>query len=71
MENNKKPDNPWAFPLDANTCLDEYKGMTLRDYFAAKAMNGMNILAWNIHNYDELVKRSYQIADEMLKQREL
>jgi len=45
--------------------------MTLRDYFAAKAMNGMNILAWNIHNYDELVKRSYQIADEMLKQREL
>jgi len=40
MEENKKPHNPPAFP-NANT--QERAGMTLRDYFAAKAMQSLVI----------------------------
>jgi len=36
MEN--KPKNPDAFPCDNKS--EGYSGMTLRDYFAAKAMQG-------------------------------
>ena len=71
MEENKKPKNPPAF---AAMSASQYssnvqKGMDLRDYFAAKAMNGLNPLAWNINECDDLAKRSYKIADAMLKQR--
>jgi len=79
MEENRKPNNPGAFPqtdLQGNL----YPGMTLRDYFAAKAMqsilngiysNNTRTLE-NIANSFELVsKNSYWFADEMLKQREL
>ena len=71
MEENKKPQNPPAF---AAMSASQYssnvqKGMDLRDYFAAKAMNGLNPLAWNINECDDLAKRSYKIADAMLKQR--
>ena len=46
------------------------EGMTLRDYFAAKAMNGL--LAnpdCNLLPLDEVVPAAYKIADAMLKQR--
>ena len=62
-----KPKNPQASPV----VYDE--GMTLRDYFAAKAMQGM---LGNIHNYNpilsnrSLIERSYQLAEDMLKERE-
>lgn len=49
-------------------------GMTLRDYFAAKAMQGLIYQATRKPNTeDELLwlgERSYQIADQMLKARE-
>lgn len=72
----KKTINPFAFPQDANACLDEYKGMTLRDYFAAKAMNGLisnpNYGIFDgkneVHTYT--IKQCYNIADAMLKERE-
>ena len=75
----KKPRNPNAFPLDANSCLEEYKGMTLRDYFAAKAMQSVidgnyysNCTGNNGMPVPEFVaKESYLMADAMLKQREL
>ena len=43
-------------------------GMTLRDYFAAKAMSGLVV---NGDNFDlpKLTAYSYQIADAMLKAR--
>ena len=47
------------------------KGMTLRDYFAAKAMGGMCFGA-PIPQKSELeaiAKRSYEMADAMLKAR--
>jgi hypothetical protein len=75
MKENKKPDNPSAFPLDANACLEEYKGMTLRDYFAAKAMQvyvNTKKDAPDGEDWDEWhAKNAYITADAMLKQREL
>lgn len=56
-----------AFPaLDARTTLS---GMTLRDYFAAKAMQGL--LAGTTTSDVEIITRdSYKVADAMLKARE-
>jgi len=49
-------------------------GMTLRDYFAAKAMQGFIAYATAKGIYvppdDELASASYQLADAMLKARE-
>jgi len=70
--------NPSAFPQsDFSNIQDaEFKGMTLRDYFAAKAMQSL------ITRFDEKFVRdvnypehfgigelSYNIADQMLKER--
>jgi hypothetical protein len=72
--------NPQAFPgitLDlARSMTDQglsvYEGtesMTLRDYFAAKAMQSM--VACSHGNWDEPAAiQAYHIADEMLKARE-
>lgn len=72
MENNK-PNNPIAFPQDANTCLDEFRGMTLRDYFANSAMQGLVtfIRTKDIHDMESIVTRAYCLADLMLKERNL
>ena len=63
-----------AFPVHPNVNLDLDKrwcGMTLRDYFAAKAMEGM--LAENgggARSNDDLAVIAYALADAMLKARE-
>lgn len=50
-------------------------GMTLRDYFAARAM-ALAIPYWKLDDeqlsvsFDEIAKDSYDIADAMLKYRE-
>ena len=44
-------------------------GMTLRDYFAAKALQGL--LASNVKDTkDKFAKNAYEMADVMLKARE-
>jgi len=60
---------------------EEYRGMDLRDYFAAKAMQGM--ATWDIKVMDKLAsamgelpdfylaKNAYAIADAMMKAREV
>ena len=60
-----------AFPFWADSAgLAGYQGMTLRDYFAAKAMQG--ICASGPQIPDELIaKESYGLADAMMKAREL
>lgn len=70
-----KPKNPNAFPTD--TIQEPYSGMKLRDYFAAKAMQGImsEYLSKGNGNgywsdYDRIAKEAYKVADEMLKQRE-
>ena len=65
--------NPPAFPIviDLGDGVKYQTGMTLRDYFAAKAMHG--IVASCIENgfNDDLVSASsYRLADAMLKARE-
>lgn len=62
-----------AFPSEGVVTNDGilYDGMTLRDYFAAKAMQGM--LAENgggaVGN-DKLAEFAYHLADAMIKARE-
>ena len=70
--------NPPAFPskrrIQRNGYLtNEYEpcgGMTLRDYFAAKAMQSyLNGDDRDIFTYDEWATVSYEMADAMLKER--
>ena len=69
---NEIKDGGPAFPtLHNGSTLPGQTGMTLRDYFAAKAMQGM--LAEDgggALNNEELAEFAYVIADEMLKARE-
>lgn len=76
-----------AFPqstaesVDGQPVMGFFAGMTLRDYFAAKAMNGMLKDSYHvtsfIHKADEfgvtpeeyLASVAYSLADAMLKER--
>lgn len=65
-----KPDQIKAFPSDFGINIEV--GMTLRDYFAAKAMHALIASYANDHDYDttELVQDAYYIADTMMEVRE-
>ncbi len=63
-----------AFPVDP--ALGDAEGMSLRDYFAAKAMEGL-IVASGIEGvknggkiFAELCTASYAYADQMLRARQ-
>ena len=66
-----------AFPLST---VDPYErsvttcdGMTLRDYFAAKAMQGIlsaTLTPNTIWSQDDAAETAYNVADAMLKARE-
>ena len=66
-----------AFPVNTS-CAPDYDGMTLRDYFAAKAMQGLMGRSWadaktgkfpeNLHAV--WATAAYQMADAMLKARQ-
>jgi hypothetical protein len=65
--------NPPAFPNEGfNGWGEPFQGMTLRDYFAAKAMQGLLARMGNdkMNVHDVLAQRTYQIADAMMKARE-
>jgi hypothetical protein len=71
-----KKDGGPAFPLQATFAGGEYfsgtDGMSLRDYFASKAMQGL-VSDDNFRPSDyinALVKLSYEIADAMIAARE-
>ena len=57
--------NPPAFP--SGYYVPENQGMTLRDYFAAKAMQA---LIDNDGLFSEIPTQAYALADAMLKARE-
>ena len=65
--------NPPAFPAtaDLGDRVRVYKGMTLRDYFAAKAMQAyLGKIELNIHiDKEGLSQESFAMADAMLKAR--
>lgn len=54
-----------AFPSPTDGMLDN-EGMTLRDYFAAKAMQGF-IAAGRFQGHASCAADSYAMADAMLK----
>jgi len=58
-----------AFPQRTDATLS-YSGMTLRDYFAAKAMTGL-LTAEIVGEYsnEHVAEISYRIADAMLEAR--
>jgi hypothetical protein len=62
--------NPPAFPNESNAGnIWNDKGMTLRDYFAAKAMQGL--LSSDVNApLETFAKQSYKVADAMMKARE-
>jgi len=71
--------NPPAFPLTSHwhNELNHYNGMSLRDYFAAKAMQAFltnDAIANSVNTSSEWLMKtaitSYEIADAMLKARE-
>ena len=64
--------NEPAFPVSFkwDETLKEYNGMSLRDYFAAKAMEGSRSRNSKYETWDDLAKDSYEIADAMMKVRE-
>jgi hypothetical protein len=69
------PSNPFAFPCVFELDANEQRGMELRDYFAAQALNGLLL-----HYHEdrgigpnplrELASLSYEYADAMLAARE-
>ncbi len=66
-----------AFPMHWSTkeaninVVLENKGMTLRDYFAAKAMQGLlNDPSWHGLVCRTAAETAYEMADAMLKARE-
>jgi len=74
----EKPNNPNAFPLEYENG-DFQTGITLRDYFAAKAMQSSipenPTGCWGgypigINDINTIAELSYLIADAMLNQRE-
>lgn len=59
--------NPPAFPSEKNNILN-HTGMTLRDYFAAKAMQGL--LASDVDApKNKFAENAYAMADAMIKER--
>ena len=55
-----------AFPASSKY-NDEYNGMDLRDYFAAKAMQAM--LAWEDVGSFNVSKEAYMMSDAMMEAR--
>ena len=58
-----------AFPVPDIDGGAVCEGMTLRDYFAAKAMQGFQE-QWVYDNSDDIACKAYALADAMLKARQ-
>ena len=66
---NKETGGP-AFPVPGLHENNDYDGMTLRDYFAAKAMQAILSNPEYGDEDDSLAGAAYYVADAMLKARE-
>jgi hypothetical protein len=76
MKNNRTFVNEPAFPNEGfNGWGEPFQGMDLRDYFAAKAMQGfldqlINIKqGWHSDDLETVAETSYRMADAMMKAR--
>jgi hypothetical protein len=71
IERLKEQSGTFAFPFISQEVF--CPGMTLRDYFAAKAMQTAfteSTFGFTKHDYEMLSKVSYAMADAMIKARE-
>ena len=59
-----------AFPTGTGGNTPYSNGMTLRDFFAAKAMMSCGFIVRPYYTTDEAAKDCYRMADAMLKARE-
>ena len=62
-----------AFPQQVQVAADGttwFDGMTLRDYFEAKAMQGMLFGNYDFADRNRIAEKAYDVADAMLKARE-
>jgi hypothetical protein len=79
MRNTQK-DGGGAFPQTSMARVTEHvfeTGMTLRDYFAARALQGMiasGVRSFDVHDSDTnpryAARRAYEVADAMLAERQ-
>ena len=63
---------PGAIIYDKNPTVDIVGGMTLRDYFAANAMNSLLLAPvkdWPLYVDASVSVAAYQLADSMLEAR--
>lgn len=60
-----------AFPFvpGEGSVLYESEGMQLRDYMAAKYMQGVSANPERLYRNDDLAEEAYQMADAMIKAR--
>ena len=64
-------DGGQAFPVPSSH-LHHKDGMTLRDYFAAKAMQGdCARVVWDKSEFEDNCSWAYMLADAMLRAREV
>ena len=69
MSNNSGgPAFPLVYVVPPENVLNVYQGISVRDYFAAKAMQGFITL--NFKTADDMARVAYAMADAMLKARE-
>lgn len=69
MDTKDNPKKEYAFPSKEGDIKNDDKGLTVRDYFAAKAMATLlNRMSINFHLKD-ISEESYKMADAMLKVR--
>lgn len=57
-----------AFPRSATDHCHSQEGMTIRDYFAGKAIEALIVRGWGL---EAASGKAYEIADAMLKAREV
>ena len=78
---NTKNDGGTAFPSEQSECQDNTwnqtfdPGMSLRDWFAGQALIGLmsdsGMRPSNLDEFDHMATRLYQVADAMLKARDI
>jgi hypothetical protein len=53
-----------------DTTTIESRGIALRDYFAAQALQGLLVSPGGYYTCDSIAARAYEYADAMLKERD-
>lgn len=60
-----RPYDEPAFPIRGGLNEHQFSGLTLRDYFAAKAMHALLVADGTVH-FPNRAKEAYEMADAML-----